>query len=63
MCGCAGGRMWTCDDVDGTEKGRCSVDSSGRPFQHFYAFDFANVDWEIEGIVSGLRVANVDAVE
>ena len=37
--------------------------SSCRTFENFYTLNFANVNGEIEGVVSCLRVADVDAVE
>ena len=51
------------DDVDGTHKRRCAIDTSGRSFEHFDTLNLTDIDGKIKGIVTALRVADINAVE
>ena len=50
-------------NVDGPYQRRCTIDASGRTFEHLNALNVRNVEWEVEGIMPCLRVADVNAVE
>jgi len=58
-----GGKVAFCHDIDGPYKRGGAVDASSRSLEHFYAEDVAQVAGQIEGVVGGLRVAEVDAIE
>ena len=50
-------------DVDGAHQRRGAVHAAGRAFEHFDAFNLTNVYRKIGGVVAGLGVADVDAVQ
>ena len=50
-------------DVDGTGERRTAKYPSGGSFQNLDALNLADIHGEVKGIVSRLRVADVDAVE
>ena len=50
-------------DIDGAKQGGGPVDARCRAFQDLNALDVAEVDGEVKGVVAGLRVGDVDAVE
>ena len=50
-------------DVDGSSQARCAKHPSGGTFEHLDALNLADVHWEIKTVVTGLRIADVDAVE
>ena len=51
------------DDVDCTGEGVESEDVSGRPLQHFDTLDEIGCDRQVERVVAGVRVGEVDAID
>ena len=50
-------------DIHCPHQRRRAIDTTGRTLQHFDANDVAHIAWQVEGIVSRLRITDVDAVQ
>ena len=52
-----------CDNVDGSGEGLTAIDAASSSFDDFYPLNVIDVDGEVNGQMSRVRIADIDTVE